>query len=138
MNKSRVYRESKWRSSARHMNPHPAERRLCRVSKDERASWFETAKAPHHPDGQHSATRAHRVLGAAVHRQYDHLGANADPRIQISDILVGEADAAGRDVSADGLRRVGAVDAIHGAAEIHGAGAKRVAGTAGHVTRQVR
>jgi len=30
------------------------------------------------------------------------------------------------------------MDAIHGAAEIHGAGAERVAGTAGHLARQIR
>ncbi len=40
-------------------------------------------------------------------------------------------------MGADGLRRVGAVDAIHRAAEIHRAGTERIAGTAGHLTRQI-
>ena len=34
-------------------------------------------------------------IGAAIrHRQHDHLGADADPRIEIADVLVGEAEAA--------------------------------------------
>ena len=37
----------------------------------------------------------------------------------------------------DGRGIIGAVDAIHRAAQIHGAGAERVAGAAGHETRQV-
>lgn len=40
-------------------------------------------------------------------------------------------------MGADGLRRVGAVDAIDGAAEMLWRGAERVAGAAGHVTRQI-
>src|SRR5262249_2290013 len=40
--------------------------------------------------------------------------------------------------AADGGRMVGAGDAVARAAEIHGARAERVAGTAGHETRQVR
>src|SRR5271163_1270560 len=39
---------------------------------------------------------------------------------------------------ADRLRRVGAVDAIYGGAEIHGACAKRIARSTGHEARQVR
>jgi hypothetical protein len=31
-------------SNARHLFPHPEERRLRRVSKDAAASWFETAQ----------------------------------------------------------------------------------------------
>jgi hypothetical protein len=39
-------------------------------------------------------------------------------------------------LGADGLRRFGAVNAIHGAAEIHRPGAERIAGAAGQVARQ--
>src|SRR5450432_2218838 len=41
-------------------------------------------------------------------------------------------------MGADGAGSVGAVNAIHRAAEIHGTCAKRVAGAAGHEARQVR
>jgi hypothetical protein len=34
-------------------------------------------------------------IGATIrHRQHDHLGADADPRIEIRDVFVGEAEAA--------------------------------------------
>ena len=49
-------------------------------------------------------------IGAAIrHRQHDHLGADADPRIEIRDVLVGEAEAARGNTGADRLRRIGAV-----------------------------
>src|SRR5262252_2201013 len=41
-------------------------------------------------------------------------------------------------MGADGLRRIGAVNAIDGAAEIERAGAERIAGAAGHLARQIR
>src|SRR4051794_31165985 len=69
---------------------------------------------------ERSAALAVRIVGAAVHGQYDHLGADADPRIEIADVFIGETQAARGDVRADRLRRVGTVDAIDGAAEIHG------------------
>src|SRR4029079_16428829 len=53
------------------------------------------------------------------------------------DVLIGEPDATRRHVLADRMRRVGAVDAVHGVAEIHGASAEGVAGAAGHEARQV-
>src|ERR1044072_9408694 len=54
-------------------------------------------------------------IGAAMrHRQHDRLGSDVDPRIEIADVLVGEAEAAGGNAGADRLRRVGAVDAIDG------------------------
>src|SRR6516162_10506643 len=40
-------------------------------------------------------------------------------------------------MGADRLRRVGAVDAIDGAAQVHGARTQRVTGTAGHDARQI-
>ncbi|GCC46022.1 hypothetical protein chiPu_0030038, partial [Chiloscyllium punctatum] len=37
--------------------------------------------------------------GATVgHRQHDHLGADADPRIEVGDVLIGEAQATGGDM----------------------------------------
>ena len=45
--------------------------------------------------GENSALLAGRILGAAIHRQHDHLGADVDARIEVGDILVGQADAAG-------------------------------------------
>src|SRR3984893_14654003 len=71
-------------------------------------------------------------FGAALgHRQHDHLGADVDAGVEVGDVVIGQADAAGGDVLADGVGGVGAVDAVDGATEIHGAGAKRVAGAAG-------
>src|ERR1700754_1747814 len=40
-------------------------------------------------------------------------------------------------MGADGARRVGAMYAIHCAAEVHGAGAERIAGPTGHEARQI-
>src|SRR3954470_10603663 len=65
-------------------------------------------------------------IGAAFLRQHDHLGADTDAGIEVSDVFIGEADAARRDAGADGCGSVGAVDAVDGAAEIHGAGAERI------------
>src|SRR4051812_26459114 len=77
-------------------------------------------------------------IGAAIrHRLHDHLGADVDPRVEVGNVFIGEAQAAGGNVGADRLRSVGAMDAIDGAAEIHRAGAERVAGAAGHVARQI-
>jgi len=74
-----------------------------------------------------SAPLAVRTVGAAVHRQHDHLGAAVDSRIEIGDVFVGKADATGRHPGADGPRRVGAVNAIDRAAEINRTGAERIA-----------
>src|SRR6201987_1252966 len=41
-------------------------------------------------------------------------------------------------MGADGFGRVGPVNAILGAAEIHGPRAERIAGGAGHLARQIR
>ena len=71
-------------------------------------------------------------------RQHDHLGADLHAAVEIFHVFVGEADAARRHLLADGGRIVGAVDAIFGAAEIHGAGAERIARAAGHHARQIR
>src|SRR5882724_13344202 len=44
------------------------------------------ARAPPHHEEQQSAPPAVRSVGAAVHRQHDHLGADVDPRIEIGDV----------------------------------------------------
>jgi len=72
-----------------------------------------------------------------LHRQHDHLGADVHATVQILDVRVREADAAARDLLADRRRIIGAMDAVFGAAEIHCARAKRIAGAAGNHTRQV-
>src|SRR5260370_20777883 len=79
-----------------------------------------------------------RILGAAVHRQHDHLGADLDSRIEIGDLRIVETDATGRNLRAEGLRRVGAVDAVDRAAEIHRASAERIAWPASHLAGQAR
>ena len=58
------------------------------------------------------AAPAVKTVGAVIHRQHDNFGTDADPRIEIGDVFIGEADAAGRDVGADGRWRVGAMNAI--------------------------
>jgi len=47
-----------------------------------------------------SAPPAVRTVGAAVHRQHDHLGADVDPRIENRDVFIGKADATGRHAGA--------------------------------------
>ena len=67
----------------------------------------------------------------------DDLGADRHAVVEIRHVVIDQPEAAGRNGLADGLRRVGAVDAVDGVAEIHGARAERVAGAAGHEARQV-
>ena len=70
-------------------------------------------------------------------RNHDDAGADLDAFEQVGDVLVQHADAARRDELADRRGLVGAVDAVDGRAEIHRAGAERVAGAAGHEARQI-
>src|SRR5829696_3817359 len=67
----------------------------------------------------------------------DHLRAGFDAIVEVDHVDVAHADAAGRHGPADGLRLVGAVDAIQGVAvalvEIERAGAHWVARPAAHV-----
>ena len=41
-------------------------------------------------------------IGAAVHRQHDHLGADLNAGIEVDDVFIGQAQAAGGDAGADG------------------------------------
>ncbi|BAR54742.1 hypothetical protein NK6_1558 [Bradyrhizobium diazoefficiens] len=70
-------------------------------------------------------------------RHHHHARADLDPVEQVRDVLVQHADAAGGDELADRRGLVGAVDAVDGRAEIHRAGAERIAGAAGHEARQI-
>ena len=65
------------------------------------------------------------------------MGADRNPAIKVGHVVIDEPEAARRNRLADRLRRVGAVDAINGIAEVHGAGAERIAWTTGHEARQV-
>src|SRR5258706_1393466 len=76
------------------------------------------------------------VPGAAL-VPHDHGGANGDAVVEIGDVFVGHAEAAGRYRLADRLRLVGAVNAIKRRAEIHGAGAERIVEAACHMARQI-
>src|SRR5271157_1417979 len=67
----------------------------------------------------------------------DDLRSDRHAIIEIGDVLVDEAEAAGRDGVADRLRLVGAVDAVDGLAEIHRPRAERIARPARHEARQV-
>src|SRR5215470_178865 len=77
-------------------------------------------------------------LTVRSHRQDHHFGADVYAPIEVGHVLVEHADAAARHLMADGGRRVGAVDAVNGIAEVHGAGPQRVTRAAGHKARQVR
>src|ERR1700759_202093 len=68
---------------------------------------------------------------------HHHLGADGNPVEQVDDVRIDEAEAARGHRLADGLRLVGAVDAIPRLAEIERAGAERIARPAGHEARQI-
>src|SRR5262249_34725351 len=69
---------------------------------------------------------------------HDHLRADLHPGVQIDDILVAHADAAGRDLRTDGPRLVGTMDAIKRRAEVQRTRSERIVRTALHVPRQIR
>src|SRR4029453_16248292 len=89
--------------------------------------------------GQRGYSRVYRVtrtrLKRRALRQHHHPGADIDAAEQVDHVLIGQADAAGRDELADGCGIVGAVDAVLAGTEIDRAGAERIAGAAGHETR---
>src|SRR5205807_208259 len=63
----------------------------------------------------------------------------SDPHaiVEVDDILVGHPETTRRNRLADGLRLVGAVDAVHAGAEIDRAGPERIVDAAAHVARQI-
>ena len=76
-------------------------------------------------------------MASEVLVQHHHRGADRDAVIEVGDVVIGHAEAAGRHRLADRLRLVGAVDAVQRRAQIHRAGAERVVDAAGHVARQI-
>src|SRR4249920_154148 len=67
----------------------------------------------------------------------DNRGADRNALIEIGDVGVDQPETAGGYGGADGVGPVGAVDAVDGGAEIHRAGAERIAGATGHEARQI-
>src|SRR6266567_8146718 len=65
------------------------------------------AKAHRRRDQRTRGRRFDSMVGGVEH---DHLGADIDAAVEVGDVVIGEADAAGRHAGADGGRRVGAVD----------------------------
>src|SRR6185437_6258247 len=57
--------------------------------------------------------------------------------VEVGDVVIGHAEAAGRYRLSDGFRLVGAVDPVQRRAQIQRAGAERVVDAAGHVARDV-
>src|SRR5881394_1306140 len=68
---------------------------------------------------------------------HHHLGADLDLFVEVDDVLVAHADAAGRHRMSDRPRLVGAVDAVERGAKVHRARTQRVLRAAGHEVRQV-
>src|SRR5215831_5598924 len=68
--------------------------------------------------------------------EHDDFGADWRAVVEIDDVLVRQADTAGRDVGADGPGFIGAVDAVErvlvAAPEVHGPRSDRIIGTAFH------
>src|SRR3954468_18908069 len=56
---------------------------------------------------------------ALLGRQHHHFGADLDTVVEVDHVVVDHADAARCRTAADAPRRVGAMNAIEGAAEIH-------------------
>src|SRR5262249_5304864 len=87
--------------------------------------------------GREARSRSRMGSYAAFGGRPHRLRADVDGFVEIDDIVVPHADAPARTLPADGRRLIGAVDAIDGAAEIHGAGAERIARAASHEARQI-
>src|SRR5262249_38627838 len=67
----------------------------------------------------------------------DDLGADRNPLVEIHDVAVDQPEAPGRNGAADGLRLIGAMDAIDRGAEIERPRPHGIAGAAGHEARQI-
>src|ERR1700733_163456 len=68
---------------------------------------------------------------------HHHGGADGDAVIEIGDVVVGHAEAAGGYRLADGFRLVGAMDAVQRRSKIHRPRPERVVDAAGHMPRQI-
>src|SRR5262245_49087689 len=69
---------------------------------------------------------------------HDHFGSDLRPVVKIDHIRIDQPETARRHRRTDGLRLVGAVDAIDRAAEIERARAERIGGATCHPARQIR
>src|ERR1700744_885229 len=69
---------------------------------------------------------------------HHHGRADMNAIVEIAYVLIGHAEAAGRNCLSDRFRLVGTVDAVQRRAEIDGARTERIVDAAGHVARQVR
>src|ERR1700716_1172928 len=78
-----------------------------------------------------------KLTGMAQLLLHDPFRPDRDPLVEVHDLLVDQPEAARRHRMPDGLRRVGAVDAIDRVAEIERARAHWIAGAAGHEARQI-
>src|ERR1700730_2139094 len=68
---------------------------------------------------------------------HDDLGADGHALVEVGDIGIDQPEAAGRNLGADRLRPVGAVDTGDGGPEIHRPRPERVTRAAGHEARQI-
>src|SRR5262245_2070295 len=73
-----------------------------------------------------------------VLRKHDDLSADLDAVVEIDHVFIGEADAAARDLPADGARRIGAVNTILRSADVHRTRTQWITGTARGHARQIR
>src|SRR5262245_13380443 len=73
-----------------------------------------------------------------VLRQHDDLRADLNAVVKIDHVFIGEADAAARDLSADGARRIGAVNTKLRSGDVHRARPKWITGTARGHAWQIR
>jgi hypothetical protein len=78
-----------------------------------------------------------RRLGTNL-TQNDHASAHLDAVVEVHDVLVGHANAAGRDRLADRLRFIRAVDAKKRTAKIYCPRTERIVRSAWQETRQIR
>src|SRR6266704_2289341 len=69
---------------------------------------------------------------------HNNFGADRNAIVEVGNVGIDQPEATGGDRGADRIRPIGAVDAVDGGAEIHRAGAERVAGSAGHEAWQIR
>jgi hypothetical protein len=75
------------------------------------------------PENPVDFSRIDGLFEACDASNHDDRRADTYAGVEIDDILIHHADAAGRNGLADGMRLVGAVDAVKRGAEIEGAGA---------------
>src|ERR1700690_2962461 len=85
---------------------------------------------------RHWPSTASHWRGLESKSENHDLGADFYAAVEIDHVGIAHADAAGRDVVADGPGLVRAVDAVERRAEIHRARAERIVRAAGHEMRQ--